>query len=906
MLPASIEAFPFGGATGERASRLDWASTPLGPLEFWPAALRHGFELCLGSPVITAVYWGPAFCMLYGDAYLPILAEKHAHALGRPAQHVWAERWPQLAPQLQHVMSTGQGLVLPHQRRELVRQGKRAICYFSYSFTPLRDEAGQVSGVFQMVQETTAEVLAQQARNQAQAALDLQAVESAQTRGLLQVLTDNTPDVIYVKDTAGRFVHSNNTVCRMFGRTRSEIIGRTDADFLPAEQAAAVMDNDHLVRTTRQTHTFEEEVQIVGDMGEPGEPGGVNDATPPARTGRPGMMGEVTIVGDSGSVNAAGAQHAGRPPRPPREPWLVTRLYLSTKSPWLAPDGTLLGMFGISRDITERKAEEDLLRQLNETLEEKVAQRTLERDRIWRVSREIFVVMGFEGRYVSVNPAFGRVLGWTFEEAVSMPAFALIHSADLAGAAREFEKVRSGERAGAVKCRMRHRNGSYRWLDWTAVAEDGLVYAVARDVTAEQTQAETLARAEEQLRQSQKMEAVGQLTGGIAHDFNNLLATIMSSLELLQRRAESGQLQDLQRYVAAARGSAQRAASLTQRLLAFSRRQALDPRPLDVNALVISMQELMHRTLGENVALSTALTADLPPAFTDANQLESALLNLAINARDAMPQGGTLTLKTAVEELDGGQTRAADELQPGPYVMVSVSDTGIGMTPEVKAKAFDPFFTTKPIGQGTGLGLSMIYGYVRQSGGHVAIDSLPGLGTSVRLYLPQQPIRLDGAIQPEPDRTPGATPPTPLGAGESILVVEDEAGVRMVVLEVLDELGYTTHEAVDATSALRLVDSGIPIDLLVTDVGLPGTNGRQLAEMVRARRPGLKVLFITGYTGHAAIRAEFLGQGMDMLTKPFVIDDLAQKIKAMLRPDNSAGELSASPFPPTRTTPLAP
>jgi len=794
--------------------------------------------------MLTSVFWGPQLVMLYGDACTALLDSKHPRAFGRPAEEVFADVWDVIGPQLEGVLATGKAFSSVNQPCEIVQKKGLVKRYFSYTLTPIRDDEGRVCGVLNTALETTAEVAAVQAS------------------GLLQLLTDGTPDVIYVKDTTGRMLHVNSTVCRMFGHSRAEIIGRTETSWLPRKQAAKIMHNDQVVMSLRQTQTFEEEMRIVGDSSEPD----LHDLD----------SDNDVLVAEAGSTETGITQSQ-------QHMWMVNRLYLATKSPWLAPDGTLLGMFCVARDITERKAQEDLLRQVNEALEETVAKRTQERDRIWRVSREIFLVAGQDGRYISVNPAFGRVLGWTFEEAVGMPPLALIHPADAAISASHFSRVLKGETITGFQCRLRHRDGGYRWLNWTAVPEDALVYAVARDVTDEHTQAETLARAEEQLRQAQKMEAVGQLTGGIAHDFNNLLATIMSSLELLQRRAEAGALDDVYRYVSAARTSAQRAASLTQRLLAFSRRQALDPRPVDVNALVGGMQVLMNSTLGENVQLQTVLADNLPLAFTDANQLESALLNLAINARDAMPEGGVLTITTALEHLGAAPHGLHQEFDLAEYVTVSISDTGMGMPPDVIAKAFDPFFTTKPIGQGTGLGLSMIYGYVKQSGGDVSIESCPGQGTCVKLYLPRLDPGMDTRCADALDEKLAHHAATPLGAGESILVVEDEAGVRMVVLEVLSELGYVTHEAVDATSALKLVDSGIPLDLIVTDVGLPGTNGRQLAEMIRERRPGLQVLFITGYTGHAAIRAEFLDAGMDMLSKPFLIDDLAKKIEGMLR-----------------------
>ncbi|GJE45090.1 PAS domain-containing protein [Methylobacterium soli] len=382
-------------------------------------------------------------------------------------------------------------------------------------------------------------------------------------------------------------------------------------------------------------------------------------------------------------------------------------------------------------------------------------------------------------------------------------------------------------------------------------------------------------QAEEQLRQSQKMEAVGQLTGGIAHDFNNLLTGIVGSLDLLQTRINEGRIENLTRYAGLAMASAQRAAALTHRLLAFSRQQPLEAKPVDVNRLVGSMDDLLRRTLGERVRLEVVVAGGLWLTLCDPNQLENTLLNLAINARDAMPDGGRLTIETANSFLDDAYVAREIGVRAGQYVCVCVTDTGTGMPPEVIARAFDPFFTTKPIGQGTGLGLSMIYGFAKQSEGNVKIYSEPGEGTSVKLYLP----RYYGEFE-EQDRTGGETPRAE--HGETVLVVEDDDTVRTLVVEVLGELGYATREASDGPSGLRILQSDARVDLLVTDVGLPGLNGRQLADQARIGRPGLKVLFMTGYAENAAFGAGHLDQGMQMITKPFPVEGLASKIRSII------------------------
>ncbi|MCP1463079.1 ATP-binding protein [Pseudomonas sp. S3E17] len=382
---------------------------------------------------------------------------------------------------------------------------------------------------------------------------------------------------------------------------------------------------------------------------------------------------------------------------------------------------------------------------------------------------------------------------------------------------------------------------------------------------------------EEALRQSQKMEAVGQLTGGIAHDFNNMLTGIIGSLELLRRRVSRGKLDDLDSLIDLGVTSANRAAGLTHRLLAFSRRQSLDSKPVQINQLVTSMGELLQRSLNESIALDMRLDTQLWTAEADPNQLESALLNLALNARDAMPSGGRLVVETCNRHLDSVFTAAYGTLKPGDYVELSVSDTGCGIPESLMGRVFDPFFTTKPIGQGTGLGLSMIYGFARQSRGHVTLHSEVGKGTTVSLFLP----RFVGEITPDVTVDPALLPIA--NSGETVLIVEDDPAVRVLVSQVLSELGYAFVEAGDANGALPIIESSQRIDLMISDVGLPGMNGRQLAEIGRQVRPDLKVLFITGYAEHAAVRGGFLDPGMQLITKPFTFDLLTAKVREMIR-----------------------
>jgi PAS domain S-box-containing protein len=543
--------------------------------------------------------------------------------------------------------------------------------------------------------------------------------------------------------------------------------------------------------------------------------------------------------------------------------------------------GKVTSIFVEGSDITERRATEDALRtsetrlrELNANLERQVIERTQARSLTWQLSPDLLGALNSKGYFETSNPAWQAVLGWSEEEVASKSIFELLHPDDVEHTRAGFELTLVGQPAIRFANRYRCKDGGYRWISWVGIQEDNFVYCTGRDITAERAAEAELAAAQEALRQSQKMDAIGQLTGGIAHDFNNLLTGILGSLDLARRRIAANELGDIPRFMDAASASALRAAALTLRLLAFARRQSLDARPNDINRLVGGMEDLLDRTLGERIELRFIFAPNLWTAFTDANQLENALLNLAINARDAMPGGGRLTIETVNVQLDEAYSSLYEDLQPGDYVEVSVSDTGIGMSPEVLAKAIDPFFTTKPVGEGTGLGLSVIYGFAKQSRGHLRICSELGHGTTVKLYLPRA---LQNAVNLET-----STAETPRGQGELVLVVEDDATVRSIISDALKDLGYNVLLAADARPAIALLQSAQPIDLLVSDIVLPHVNGRKLAEMARALRPNLKVLFVSGYAENATFRSDFLDPGMDMLTKPFALDTLGAKVHAMI------------------------
>jgi len=563
----------------------------------------------------------------------------------------------------------------------------------------------------------------------------------------------------------------------------------------------------------------------------------------------------------------------------------------------------------IFNDVTARREAEERLR-----ASEALARANVERVQLalaagaiigtwhWDLPTDRFTVDDSFARSFGLDPALGRD-GIPLAQIV-----ATVHPDDQAGLAAAINEAIARGGAYAHQYRVRRADGRYYWIeangrvdhgpDGTPLTFPGVLLdveerrAVERErdraiaqlrgltETLEQRVSERTAElmnAEEQLRQSQKMEAVGQLTGGIAHDFNNLLAGISGSLELMGARIDQGRLKDVDRYMTAAQGATKRAAALTHRLLAFSRRQTLAPKGTDVNALVDGMLDLIRRTVGPSVQVETAGRPDLWTALVDPSQLENALLNLCINARDAMPEGGRIVIETDNRRIDAPAARRQD-MPEGQYLSLSVSDTGTGMPPDVIAKAFDPFFTTKPLGQGTGLGLSMIYGFAKQSGGQVRIHSEEGRGTTVGIYLP----RHQGGAEPD-EPTPEAGLLPLAEAGETVLVVDDEPTVRMLVTDVLGDLGYTAIEAADGASGLKVLQSEARIDLLVTDVGLPGgLNGRQMADAARVSRPGLKVLFITGFAENALLASGDLDPGMSVLTKPFAVDTLAARIRALI------------------------
>jgi PAS domain S-box-containing protein len=524
---------------------------------------------------------------------------------------------------------------------------------------------------------------------------------------------------------------------------------------------------------------------------------------------------------------------------------------------------------------SKRRAEEAeaAAQKLAEELEWRVQQRTQERDRIWRLSQDILALASMAGTFLSFNPALTSILGWTPEDLPDLSLSGLVDPEKLSSLHAMLESLAQGEPVSGFELPLRHKDGSLRWLAMDVTAEADELYIVARDTTEDRKQAEAVRKMEEALRQAQKLEAIGKLTGGVAHDFNNILQVIAGNLELL--KLEFAGIGNARPRLQQASFAVERGAKLASQLLSFARRQPLQPVPTNLARVVGEMDDLLRRALGPTIEIETIAAGGLWTSSVDRNQFENAILNLAINARDAMDGRGKLSIEFSNAMLDEHYASQHDEVKPGQYVMVAVSDSGSGMSPEVLAQVFEPFFTTKAQGKGTGLGLSMVHGFVRQSGGYIQVYSEPGLGTTFKIYLPRV---FRSEVQPTEVR-PGRTE----GGVETILLVEDDSAVQVTAMEVLASLGYKVLRAVDGQSALSILSSGVHVDLLFTDVVMPGpVASTDLARDARILLPEIGVLFTSGYTRNALVQGGKLAPGVELISKPYSREDLARKLRRVL------------------------
>ncbi|OLS62613.1 hybrid sensor histidine kinase/response regulator [Pseudomonas putida] len=549
-------------------------------------------------------------------------------------------------------------------------------------------------------------------------------------------------------------------------------------------------------------------------------------------------------------------------------------------SPVRDESGKVAGFLDTVLETTSSVESERQWRELASSFERQVQERTVDHNHMWELSSDLMVVVRDDLRLRTFNPASRQLLGWD-DDLHGKSLLEVLHPDDH----DEVRRILQGAQP-AGEGRLRHVEGHYRRFSLSAMPGSDFTTLLGHDISQDRERAEALHQAEELLRHGQKMEAVGQLTAGVAHDFNNLLAGIGTNLEMLERRLAQGRLENLGKYVHAARQAADRASELTQRMLAFSRRQPLSPRPADLNDLLAGIEPLIHQAIGPDVELRWQVDPRPWLIEVDISQMENALINLCANARDAMRQRGWLKISTCNErhysELPG------IDLPPGDYCCLRIEDNGCGMSKAVVARAFDPFFSTRPASERSGLGLSMVYGFVRQSGGSIRILSEEGKGTCVELLLP----RFIGPALPlpQPLAEPEVAPLIAPTGSQRILLIDDEPVLRMVIRECLQEQGLEVLEAGDASSGLALYESAGPIDLVVSDIGLPGgLSGIEVAKAVRARTPEQKILFITGFTQESISTSGLHDQGLELLIKPFGLEALLRKVGSMLQSTADAG-----------------
>ncbi|ALN74966.1 ATP-binding protein [Aureimonas sp. AU20] len=864
-----------GGEMGRRVRETDWSASALGAYESWPQSLRSSLSLVLNAKGIAALYWGPEQWLLYNDAYGAALGDRHPLAFGRPMPEVLTDIAPVLGPQVAEVLRTGAGFAIENLAMTMRRHDRDELTAWTYSFSPVQGEDGGFAGVLLLATEVT---------DQARIGI---------RRDALIALGNVFRDVENADELAAG---ANAILGRALGVSRvgydtidpeSEVLRVRREWNAPGIEGLAP--DIHL----RSYGSYVEDLKR-------GETNVIPDARLDPRTAD--AADQLKALSVQAFVNVPLVEQ-GR---------LVALLYVNDvhARAWPEEDLDLIREFAMRlRIAVERASAAQALRDSEALSRENVQRVQLALSAgaiigtwLWDLPSDRFTVDEAFAKAFGLDPALGRE-GLSLAQVVST-----VHPDDQEALAAAIGEAVARGGAYAHQYRTRRADGNYYWLEANGRVEHGpdgtplnfpgvlidieerraieaereRVTEMLRNLTEtlEQRVADKTAElmlSEEALRQSQKMEAVGQLTGGLAHDFNNLLAGICGSLDMMQTRIAQGRFGEIDRYMTAAQGAAKRAAALTHRLLAFSRRQTLEPKPSDVDRIVAGMEEMVRRTVGPAIAVEVHGTAGLWPVLVDPNQLENALLNLCINARDAMPHGGRLVLETANRTI-AERAALVRDMPPGDYASLTVSDNGVGMAPEIMERVFEPFFTTKPIGLGTGLGLSMIYGFAKQSGGEVRLHSQVGEGTSVTIFLPRHAVAEADARVPEPEP---ASPRT--GAGETVLVIDDEPLVRMLVVDVLEDLGYSAIEAADGPEGLEILRSGIGVDLLVTDVGLPkGMNGRQVADAARALRPGLKVLFVTGYAETAVLSHGHLESGMQVVTKPFDLTVLARRIKDLI------------------------
>jgi len=919
-----------GGHTAELIRAFPWAGTALGPIGEWPGGLKTVVAMLLRSPVPIVTLWGEDGYMIYNDAYSVFAGARHPQLLGSKVREGWAEI-AAFNDNVMNVVMKGGILSYTDQELTLHRSGKPEQVWMNLDYSPVTFEDGGIAGVISFVVETTAKVRAERHIQGERARLGAM---FEQAPGFMALLTG--PEHRF--DLVNAAYHELIGARPWSGRAAREVLPELASQgyFEKLDQAYAsgvaftgqaipfqlepgggtrpryldfvyqplkdgegkvfgifVEGSDVTERVRAESALRESEAKFrafaqamphhVWTAPADGQLDWFNERVYEYTGARPGELdgdGWAGIIhpDDLATVQQRWSESIGGGTRYEVEFRVrrhdgAFRWHLVRALPMRDTAGQVVRWIGSNTDIEEQKSSAQALVTLNATLEEQVSVRTAERDRIWRLSKDIMLVADFNAHLAAVNPAFTSILGWREQDVMGSSFLDLVHPDDVQPTIQQVGSLSSGGHVYRFENRYRRRDGSYCTLSWTAVPGDGHIHAIGRDITADLQHAEAMRRTEAALQQSQKMETIGKLTGGVAHDFNNLLQVISGNLQLLAPQLAN--MAQARRRVDNALASVQRGAKLASSLLAFARKQPLEPKVVKVSRLITGMEDMLRRSLGEEIEIETVVSGGLWSTSIDVVQVENAILNLAINARDAMEGSGKLTIEVNNALLDATYCASHPDVTPGQYVVIAVSDTGSGMTPEVLERAFEPFYSTKAEGKGTGLGLSMVYGLVKQSGGHIKIYSEVGEGTTIKLYLPRTREAEDTYVALDVQPVVGGT--------ETVLVAEDDDAVRATVVDMLTELGYRVLKASDASAALTVIDSGIPIDLLFTDVVMPGPlRSPELARKARERLPEVAVLFTSGYTENAIVHGGRLDRGVELIGKPYTKESLARKIRHVL------------------------
>jgi len=956
-----------GGALGKLIDAHDWSATGLGPVRDWPAAMRSTVRLILRSPLPAVTLWGEHGVMIYNQGYADIAGARHPALLGMPVRAGWPEA-AAFNDHVMRTVLAGETLSYREQPFTLDRGGSPEQLWIDLDYSPIVDEDDAVVGVIAHVIDASAKVRAERwlngERGRLQAMFEQAPGFIAQLQGPEHVYQLANPAYVAL---VGREVLGRPLREALPETVPQGLVAVLDGVYRSGEAYSAQASPMWLAQPDGQRRLHYLDFMCQPLRGEDGAVTGIfvqggdvtervlaetalRESEAKFRTfahAMPHQVWTATPDGRADWFNDAAFAYTGAAPaelagigwtafiHPDDLPGVTTcwaravaggatfeaefrmragdgryRWHLSRAVPVhgngsgsgsgagadTGTDTALLYWIGANTEIEQQKVTAERLAALNAGLEQAVARRTAERDRMWRLSKDIMLVAGFDGTVHAVSPAFGALLGWSETDIIGTGLLQHIHPDDQAATIAQMAALKEGGYVYKFENRYRRKDGSWCLLSWSAAPDADFIHAIGRDITLDREQAEQIRRTELALQQSQKMETIGKLTGGVAHDFNNLLQIISGNLQLLEM--DSGG-PGAPRWIGNARSAVEKGAKLASYLLAFGRRQPLEPKVVRISRIAIGMEDMLRRALGEEIEVELVLSGGLWNTAVDVAQMENAVLNLAINARDAMKGAGRLTIEATNAVLDDMYCRAHAEVAPGQYVMLAVSDTGAGMAPEVLARAFEPFFSTKEEGKGSGLGLSMVYGFVKQSGGHVKIYSEPGQGTTVKLYLPRSSAAED-ALAPLEAQQPA------VGGSETILVAEDDEAVRTTVVEMLSDLGYRVLKAADAASALAIVESGLPIDVLFTDVVMPGTlRSPELARMARERMPNLAVLFTSGYTENSIVHGGRLDPGVELLGKPYTRESLARRIRQVIAAQRGRAQAPAPVEPAPASTPSA-